>query len=190
MVSSFLRKTKHETNHLFLQSKSLRRLKKWLAHRSPRCPKSSSWNVLSPRAQMSSATWDTTGYSSSLCRRLRSARGCSICQPVYALDIFKYINGPSLLPTGNWITSFVTTIPQKVLQLSKSALHSSLLPSSKSLNSKECKTKMKATEQCFPRAGTGEMKNNLFEKQSYTPAAQATTEILLLCLWHLSENKI
>lgn len=135
---SFLRKTKHETNHLFLQSKSLRRLKKWLAHRSPRCPKSSSWNVLSPRAQMSSATWDTTGYSSSLCRRLRSARGCSICQPVYALDIFKYINGPSVLPTGNCTTSFVTTIPQKVLQLSKSALHSSLLPSSKSLNSKEC----------------------------------------------------
>lgn len=82
-------KLRHDTNHLFLQSKLLRRLKKWLAHRFPRCCKSSSQNVLSSRAQMSSAIWDTTGYSG-LCRRLRSARGCCICQPVYALDISKY----------------------------------------------------------------------------------------------------
>lgn len=50
---------------------------------------------------------------------------------------------------------------------------------------------MKVTEHGFPhRAGTGEMKNNLFEKQSHTPAPHATTEILLLCVWHLSENKM
>lgn len=47
---------------------------------------------------------------------------------------------------------------------------------------------MKVTEQGFPqRAGTGEMKNNLFEKQSYTPAAHTSTEILLLCLWQRTE---
>lgn len=50
---------------------------------------------------------------------------------------------------------------------------------------------MEVIEQGFPqRAGTGEMKNNLSEKQSYTPAPHATTEILLLCVWHLSENKM
>lgn len=50
---------------------------------------------------------------------------------------------------------------------------------------------MKMTEQGFPqRADTGEMKNNLYEKQSYTPPAHATTEILLLYVWHLSENKM
>lgn len=50
---------------------------------------------------------------------------------------------------------------------------------------------MKVTEQGLPqRAGTGEMKNNLLEMQSYTPAAQTTIEILLLYIWHLSENKI
>lgn len=31
---------------------------------------------------------------------LRSAASCHIFQPVYVLDIFKYINGPSLLCTG------------------------------------------------------------------------------------------
>lgn len=49
---------------------------------------------------------------------------------------------------------------------------------------------MKVTEQGFPqRAGTGEVKNNLLEMQLYTSAAQTTTEILLLYIWHLSENK-
>lgn len=86
-------KLRHDTNNLFLHSKSLRRLKRCL----PRCCKNSSQNVLSPRVQMSSAIWDTTGYSG-LCRRLRSARGCWICQPVYALDISKYIKRNIYIP--------------------------------------------------------------------------------------------
>lgn len=49
---------------------------------------------------------------------------------------------------------------------------------------------MKVTDQRFPqRAGTGEMKTNLLEMQSYKPAAQTTIEILLFYIWHLSENK-
>lgn len=50
---------------------------------------------------------------------------------------------------------------------------------------------MKVAQQGFPqRAGSGEMKNNLLEMQSYIPAAQTTSASLLLYIWHLSENKI
>jgi len=64
----FNRKTKAQNSHLFLHSKTVRRLKKMPCPQVPKMLQALFPNRFSPTAQMPSAIWDTAG-SSSLCRR-------------------------------------------------------------------------------------------------------------------------
>lgn len=108
----FDRKTKAQNSHLLLHSKSIRRLKGCFAHRCPRCCKNFSQHVF-PQQPSCLVPFGKEQDPAASAEGLRSTAGCRVCQLVYVLDIFKYINGPSLLCIGNWITSFVTTVPQK-----------------------------------------------------------------------------